>query len=307
MDRIKAAKPSGQAGAATPPQHLERVQDDAVADEIEHLLGEAELWAATAAVRAGAAYPGAALERLWKQVCLLQFHDILPGSSIAWVYDEAEALYAAVIQEGEAIVETALAALAGPGSERVVFNATPEAWGGVPALGAAIDGGSVGSAPAARVQAGGSGGFVLDNGLDLDHDGVDPWTTVDDDDLMPIAPYIEDMQISYVFDRLSGRSGADSNTDYRTGNDRTSTLPEEPNPSADAPIYSTPENDDKRGNLHPANIRAVRVGLVLRSDRPDLSVGTTANGGSTGRWFGDPLPLLKRRNSQRAVRVKNAG
>ena len=41
------------------------------------------------------------------------------------------------------------------------------------------------------------------------------------------------------------------------------------------------------------NIRAVRVGLVLRSDRPDLSVGTTAGGGSTGRWFGDPLPLLE--------------
>ncbi len=74
----------------------------------EHLLREAELWAATAAVRRGAVYPAEDLERLWKQVCLLQFHDILPGSSIAWVYDDAEAMYAAVIEEAEAVIGQAL-------------------------------------------------------------------------------------------------------------------------------------------------------------------------------------------------------
>src|SRR5579875_1267689 len=104
----------------------------------EHLMHEAELWAATATVRTGAPYPAEALERLWKQVCLLQFHDILPGSSIAWVYRDAEAQYAAVIREGEAIVATALTALAGPGQTTVRFNATPDPWDGVPALGAAI-------------------------------------------------------------------------------------------------------------------------------------------------------------------------
>ena len=57
----------------------------------EHLLREAELWATTASVRAGAPYPREALDRLWRQVLLLQFHDILPGSSIAWVHQEAEA------------------------------------------------------------------------------------------------------------------------------------------------------------------------------------------------------------------------
>src|SRR5690606_10952090 len=41
----------------------------------EHLLREAELWAATAAVRTGAAYPYDRLERIWKQVLLHQFHD----------------------------------------------------------------------------------------------------------------------------------------------------------------------------------------------------------------------------------------
>ena len=46
---------------------------------------------ATAAVRTGAAYPYDELDRLWKTVLLHQFHDILPGSSIAWVHREARA------------------------------------------------------------------------------------------------------------------------------------------------------------------------------------------------------------------------
>ena len=55
----------------------------------EHLLREAELWAATAAVRTGFPYPYEQLDRIWKTVLLHQFHDILPGSSIAWVHREA--------------------------------------------------------------------------------------------------------------------------------------------------------------------------------------------------------------------------
>jgi alpha-mannosidase len=133
----------------------------------EHLLHEAELWAATAAVRGGASYPAESLERLWKQVCLLQFHDILPGSSIAWVYRDAEAMYAAVTEEAESIIRTALATLAGPGSETVHFNATPHSWGDVPALGAAIDS-VVSQAGAVSPRLSGpdeNGAFVLDNGL----------------------------------------------------------------------------------------------------------------------------------------------
>ena len=56
----------------------------------EHWLREAELWAATAAVRTGADYPYDELERIWQLVLLQQFHDILPGTSIAWVHREVE-------------------------------------------------------------------------------------------------------------------------------------------------------------------------------------------------------------------------
>ncbi|SEN73759.1 Glycosyl hydrolases family 38 C-terminal domain-containing protein [Cryobacterium luteum] len=44
----------------------------------------------------GAEGPRAALENAWRTVLLHQFHDILPGSSITWVHQEAEREYARV-------------------------------------------------------------------------------------------------------------------------------------------------------------------------------------------------------------------
>ncbi len=102
----------------------------------EALLREAELWAATAAVRTGAAYPHDALDALWRTVLLHQFHDILPGSSIAWVYREAEAEYARVEAELEALIGRSLRALAGGAEATPGFaNAGPLPVRGVPALG----------------------------------------------------------------------------------------------------------------------------------------------------------------------------
>ncbi|MFJ7089726.1 alpha-mannosidase [Streptomyces mirabilis] len=90
----------------------------------EHRMREAELWATTAALNApGYSYPYEKLDRLWKTVLLHQFHDILPGSSIAWVHREAEAEYARVAKEVEAITAEAVAAL-GTGETRV-FNTSP--------------------------------------------------------------------------------------------------------------------------------------------------------------------------------------
>ncbi|MFC4607511.1 alpha-mannosidase [Streptomyces maoxianensis] len=92
----------------------------------EHGLREAELWATAAALHApGYDYPYEKLDRLWKTVLLHQFHDILPGSSIAWVHREAEAEYARVARELEALTGDALSAL-GSGSP-YVFNTSPRA------------------------------------------------------------------------------------------------------------------------------------------------------------------------------------
>lgn len=101
----------------------------------EHLLREAELWAATAAARAGAAYPYDALDEAWRIVLLQQFHDILPGSSIAWVHREAEAGYARVAEAAERVVADAVAALGDTAGGDMWFNAAPHPVDGVPALG----------------------------------------------------------------------------------------------------------------------------------------------------------------------------
>ncbi|MGU3411631.1 alpha-mannosidase [Microbacterium sp. M1A1_1b] len=102
----------------------------------EHLLLEAELWAATAAARTGYEYPYDELDALWQQVLLQQFHDILPGTSIAWVHREAVAKYAEVADRLEALIASALSALVGPGDGTVVVNAAPSLRSGAPALGA---------------------------------------------------------------------------------------------------------------------------------------------------------------------------
>jgi alpha-mannosidase len=101
----------------------------------EHLLREAELWSATAAVRGLLDYPAEELDEIWRIVLLHQFHDILPGSSIAWVHREARATYAGVAARLEALIGAALDALAGDGSDDVVFNAGPVSQRGVPAMG----------------------------------------------------------------------------------------------------------------------------------------------------------------------------
>jgi alpha-mannosidase len=68
--------------------------------------------------------PGAELEKAWKLLLLNQFHDIIPGSSIARVYDEALAHHAQVQESARGVTASALAALAGGkrGKSVAVFN-----------------------------------------------------------------------------------------------------------------------------------------------------------------------------------------
>jgi alpha-mannosidase len=103
----------------------------------ERLLHEAELWATTAAIRTGSAYPYDALREAWRTVLLQQFHDILPGSSIGWVHDQAEENYARVEGALEGLIGESLGDLAGEGEESTSFNASPYPVDGVPAFGAA--------------------------------------------------------------------------------------------------------------------------------------------------------------------------
>ncbi|MDO5729581.1 MAG: glycoside hydrolase family 38 C-terminal domain-containing protein [Actinomycetaceae bacterium] len=102
----------------------------------ESLLREAELWAATATVRGVFDYPYEELQDAWRKVLLCQFHDILPGTSVAWVYREVDALYQEVEQTCERIITAATKALAS-GKTATLANATSFSVSGVAPLGAA--------------------------------------------------------------------------------------------------------------------------------------------------------------------------
>ncbi len=77
----------------------------------ELLLRDAEFLAALHPGGA-AAYPATAIEAAWKLVLLNQFHDILPGSSIGWVYEDSQRQYAEVHQSADAVIADALDAFA---------------------------------------------------------------------------------------------------------------------------------------------------------------------------------------------------
>ncbi|HTJ71507.1 MAG TPA: glycoside hydrolase family 38 C-terminal domain-containing protein [Actinospica sp.] len=147
----------------------------------EHLLREAELWAATASVHGDFEYPYEDLDRIWKAVLLHQFHDILPGTSIGWVHRETEAIYAETIAELEAIIAAAVGSLVGDGEAPLVLNTSPRDRAEVVEL---SDGGTAYAlAPASGVgrltsdvpQPVSATETVLDNGLvrvELDADGL---------------------------------------------------------------------------------------------------------------------------------------
>ncbi len=83
-------------------------------------LRHAEMWS----VAAGGYYPSTELEALWKTLLLNQFHDILPGSSIDWVYEDAERDLEQVTERAYDIGDAAMASIAGAGEQLVAFNST---------------------------------------------------------------------------------------------------------------------------------------------------------------------------------------
>ena len=139
----------------------------------EHLLRAAELWATTASVRVGLEYPTEALRGVWETVLLQQFHDILPGSSIAWVHREAEANYGRLAGVLEGIIARSLAALTGSGDTVLAVNSSP-----VPLAGTAPFAISTPAVAAIGVTVEAEdGGWVIDTGVlrvVVDADGLLP-------------------------------------------------------------------------------------------------------------------------------------
>jgi len=83
----------------------------------QQALREAEMWSLAAGD-----YPAEVLDTQWKKVLLNQFHDILPGSSIDWVYEETERDLTDVAFSAARVVARAIKKVAGDGYRTAVFN-----------------------------------------------------------------------------------------------------------------------------------------------------------------------------------------
>jgi len=88
----------------------------------ERALHELEVLGVMAA-RTDAAYPSESLERLWKAVLLNQFHDILPGTSIGFVYEDSDRDYATFFAEADKL-RAKLGGRLVPAGSHGVFNST---------------------------------------------------------------------------------------------------------------------------------------------------------------------------------------
>ncbi|GHO68273.1 hypothetical protein KSC_071650 [Ktedonobacter sp. SOSP1-52] len=79
----------------------------------EFLLHDAEFLATLAhLLDLTYAYPASTLHSAWELLCLNQFHDIIPGSSIHEVYTESQEQYATLKELGSQVCEEALEAIA---------------------------------------------------------------------------------------------------------------------------------------------------------------------------------------------------
>jgi len=129
----------------------------------ELALREAEMWSALVATLAGRRYPAEGFRELWQTVLLNQFHDIIPGSSIGRVYQEAERDHARVAAEAGRIAAGAAGALVAKSADALtVFNSLswsrpalvplPKGWAGaVDGAGRALAVQKIGGAPHAAV------------------------------------------------------------------------------------------------------------------------------------------------------------
>ena len=133
----------------------------------EGLLREAETWWTMVAVRGLGDYPWEELQDCWQHVLLGQFHDILPGTSIAWVHQEMTQEHERISAELNALARQARLLLAGSGDQDISFNASPVNRDGVPAMGA----GTARRTNPTRLTEDGDGWQMASDHIELTFDG----------------------------------------------------------------------------------------------------------------------------------------
>ncbi len=167
----------------------------------EDALRDAEVWLASL----GDNSASGELDSMWKTVLTHQFHDIIPGSSIAWVHEDAERDHATVLERARQLSSEALGRLSGGAaciansastSRTEVVRSTTPPPGGAPvqeladgSLAFAASAPALGLAPARAVDPGdqvvASAGRLVNGALEVRFD--------------------EAGNVTSVFDRMRGR------------------------------------------------------------------------------------------------------
>lgn len=92
----------------------------------EFLYEEIEWLSDMALELTGHPYPQDQINQAWETICLNQFHDIIPGSSIKKVYEDSKDQYEAILAQGQDLKTKALQQITGQiqtdGKSVVVFN-----------------------------------------------------------------------------------------------------------------------------------------------------------------------------------------
>ena len=95
--------------------------------KIEIELREVELWREYARRACGLSYPNDQMRSIWRRMLTLQFHDILPGSSIQKVYEDSKEIYAQLFAELKALKDEAFVALgANLAGDVLLYNSLSE-------------------------------------------------------------------------------------------------------------------------------------------------------------------------------------
>lgn len=83
---------------------------------------DAEIMSTISSLLGKKEYPNQTLEKLWKEVLLYQFHDIIPGSSIKRVYDETDVRYAYILDEIKRLERESFESLSSKENGNIYFN-----------------------------------------------------------------------------------------------------------------------------------------------------------------------------------------
>lgn len=241
----------------------------------ESMLRVAEYLCAVASIKnPDYVYPREELDRIWKTLLLNQFHDILPGSAIAWVHRQARAEYERDIARLDGIILDAGRAIAAVNHDAAIIadamivpysRRAEDAWVVRPASALAEDGATTG----ARVAVGHDGdALVLDNGrlhVRIEADGT----------------------VSSLVDQRNGRELVPAGT--RLG--RYEMLKDEPSHwdawdvQRDAFLTASPLAEASIESLDETGCGGVVVHAVARSEGVDIRTSITLNPGSATMDF----------------------